>query len=91
MEALSKRHSAREFASEPLPLQLLSNLLWAAYGINRVDGRRTAPSALNAQEIDIFVALPSGAYRYDAVANVLTLVAASDVRRIWCMSLTLRV
>ena len=82
MEALAKRHSAREFASEPLPLPLLSNLLWAAYGINREDGGRTAPSALNAQEIDIFVALPSGAYRYDAITHALTLVAASDVRRI---------
>jgi SagB-type dehydrogenase family enzyme len=82
MEALAKRHSAREFASDPLPLPLLSNLLWAAYGINREDGGRTAPSALNAQEIDIYVALPSGAYRYDAAANVLALVAASDVRRI---------
>lgn len=82
MEALAKRHSAREFAPEPLPLPLLSNLLWAAYGINREDGGRTAPSALNAQEIDIFVALPSGAYRYDAATHGLTLVAASDVRRI---------
>jgi len=82
MEALAKRHSAREFASEPLSLPLLSNLLWAAYGINREDGGRTAPSALNAQAIDIFVALPSGAYRYDAITHALTLVAASDVRRI---------
>ena len=82
MEALAKRHSVREFASEPLPLPLLSNLLWAAYGVNREDGGRTAPSALNAQEIDIYVALPSGAYRYDAPTHALTLVAASDVRRI---------
>ena len=82
MDALAKRHSAREFASDPLPLPLLSNLLWAAYGINREDGGRTAPSALNAQEIDIFVALPMGAYRYDAVTHTLMLVAANDVRRV---------
>lgn len=82
MEALLMRHSSREFSPEPLPLPLLSTLLWAAYGINRGDGGRTAPSALNAQEIDIYVALPSGAYRYDAAANSLQLVAASDVRRI---------
>lgn len=82
MEVLAKRHSAREFSSDSLPLPLLSNLLWAAFGINREDGGRTAPSALNAQEIDIFVALPSGAYRYDAATHGLTLVAASDVRRI---------
>lgn len=81
MEALAMRHSSREFSPEPLPLPLLSNLLWAAYGINREDGGRTAPSALNAQEIDIFVALSSGAYRYDAATHTLILVAASDIRR----------
>jgi SagB-type dehydrogenase family enzyme len=82
MEALSKRRSEREFATAELPLELLSNLLWAADGINRTEGGRTAPSALDAQEIDIYVALPSGAYLYDAKAHVLRLVAASDLRRI---------
>lgn len=82
MTALSKRHSAREFASEQLPLPMLSNLLWAGFGVNRPDGGRTAPSALNAQEIDVYVALPSGAYLYDATANVLQLVSASDLRRV---------
>ena len=78
-DALSRRHSSRDFAPKELPWPLLSNLLWAAYGINRVDKGRTAPSAINSQEIDIYVALPSGAYLYDATANVLQLVAASDV------------
>jgi nitroreductase len=82
MEALARRHSSREFAPDALPLPLLSGLLWAAYGLNRTDGGRTAPSALNAQEIDLFVALPSGAYRYDAAAHELRLVAASDLRRV---------
>lgn len=82
MEALARRHSSRDFAPDPLPLQLLSNLLWAAYGINRADGGRTAPSALNVQEIDIFVALPSGAYCYVAVTHELHLVAPSDLRRV---------
>jgi len=82
MEALSKRQSAREFAPTALPLSLLSNLLWAANGINRTDGHHTAPSAMNAQEIDIYVALPSGAYLYDAMANALQLVAGSDIRRV---------
>lgn len=82
MEALAKRRSSREFAHDPLPLQLLSDLLWAAYGTNRADGGRTAPSALNAQEIDVFVALSSGAYRYDAGAHALRRVAASDLRAI---------
>ena len=60
MEAIAKRHSAREFAARELPLPLLSNLLWAANGVNRADGGRTAPSAMNAQEIDVYVALPVG-------------------------------
>ncbi|HUX91352.1 MAG TPA: SagB/ThcOx family dehydrogenase [Gallionellaceae bacterium] len=82
IEALAKRRSSRGFASTPLPLPLLSDLLWSAYGVNRADGGRTAPSALNAQEIDVFVALSSGAYAYDAAAHQLQLVAASDLRRI---------
>jgi nitroreductase len=82
METLARRHSSREFKSDALPLPLLSGLLWAAYGVNRPDGGRTAPSALNAQEIDVFVALPSGAYGYDAAAHELHLVAASDLRRV---------
>ena len=82
MEALAGRHSTRDFAADTLPLPLLSGLLWAAYGLNRIDGGRTAPSALNAQEIDVYVALPSGAYCYDAAAHELRLVAASDLRRV---------
>jgi nitroreductase len=82
MEALAKRHSSREFASTPLPMSLLSDLLWAAYGMNRAGGGRTAPSALNAQEIDVYVALPAGAYLYDAAVHQLHLVAASDLRRV---------
>ena len=82
MEALAKRHSSREFAPDALPLPMLSGLLWAAFGVNRPDGGRTAPSALDAQEIDVYVALPSGAYRYDAKSNSLQLVAASDLRRV---------
>lgn len=82
MEALAARRSSREFAPDPLPLPLLAGVLWAAFGVNRPDGGRTAPTAINAQEIDVFVALPTGAYLYDASKNVLTLVAATDVRRV---------
>ena len=82
MDALARRHSSRDFANTPLPLPLRSNLLWAAYGMNRNGGGRTAPSALNAQEIDVYVALPSGAYLYDAAAHQLNLVAANDLRRV---------
>lgn len=82
MLTLSRRRSSREFAPEPLPLSTLSNLLWAACGVNRLDGGRTAPSALNAQEVDLYVALPEGAYRYNATAHALQLVSAADVRRV---------
>ena len=82
MEAIGKRRSAREFASRELPLPMLSSLLWAANGVNRAGGGRTAPSAMNAQEIDVYVALPSGAYLYDAAANALQLVAGQDIRRV---------
>lgn len=82
MDALARRRSSRDFASTPLPLPLLSNLLWSAYGVNRTEGGRTAPSALNAQEIDVYVALPSGAYFYDAASHQLNLVAANDLRRV---------
>lgn len=82
MQALAKRRSSREFASRPLPLPVLSSLLWAAFGVNRRGGGRTAPSAIDAQEIDVYVALPQGAYAYDARTHALNLVAASDLRRV---------
>jgi SagB-type dehydrogenase family enzyme len=82
MQALAKRRSSREFARKPLPLPVLSSLLWAAFGVNRRAGGRTAPSAINAQEIDVYVALPDGAYLYDARKHALRLVAGSDLRRI---------
>ncbi len=82
MEALAARRSSRDFSSEPLPLPLLGGLLWAAFGVNRPDGHRTAPTALNAQEVDVFAALPTGAYRYDASSHQLIRVAATDVRRV---------
>jgi SagB-type dehydrogenase family enzyme len=82
MEAISRRRSDREFSNQILPLPLLSNLLWAAYGVNRADGHRTAPSALDAQEIDVYVALPSGAYLYDATAHQLQLIVSNDLRSI---------
>ena len=82
MEALAKRSTARVFdPARELSQQQLSNLLWAAWGVNRPDGRRTAPSASNKQEIDIYVLIKQGAYRYDAQAHKLVGVAAGrDVR-----------
>ncbi|HTX19098.1 MAG TPA: SagB/ThcOx family dehydrogenase [Bacteroidota bacterium] len=81
MAALNLRQSTRSFDAKALPLQELSNLLWAADGINRPEaGKRTAPSAMNWQEVDIYVALAEGVYIYDAKANSLTPVAAGDLR-----------
>ncbi len=80
MEVLKTRQSARAFGTVPLAPQVLSNLLWAAFGVTRADGRRTAPSARNWQEIDIYVVLPEGAFRYDAKEHVLDPVKAGDHR-----------
>ncbi len=82
MQVLKARQSAREYGSEKLPPQVLSNLLWAAWGINRPDGHRTAPSASNKQEIDVYVVMPEGAYIYDAKAHALNPVASGDLRAV---------
>jgi SagB-type dehydrogenase family enzyme len=81
MTVLKERKSSRQFSSRPLPPQVLSNLLWAAFGINRPDGRRTAPSAVNWQETSVYVVLPEGAYVYDAQKNLLREVASGDLRK----------
>lgn len=81
MQALHARHSTREFAGKPLAPQLLSNLLWAAAGVNRPDsGKRTAPSARDWREIDIYVATAEGAYLYEPDAHTLRWVVTRDVR-----------
>ena len=80
MDALAKRSTARAFDSKDLTPQQLSSLLWAAFGINRPDGKRTAPSARNFQETDIYVLLKQGAYVYAAKSNKLDLVVAEDIR-----------
>ena len=80
MQVLKDRHSTREFSSQKLSPQTLSNLLWAAFGINRPDDKRTAPSAMNWQEIDVYVATQDGLYVYDAKANALKPVLQQDVR-----------
>lgn len=83
MQALKARHSTREFASKPLPSQVLSNLLWAASGVNRPEsGQRTAPSAHDWREIDVYVATAEGAYRYDPPTHTLQRVVAGDIRKL---------
>ena len=84
MQALSDRASQREFADKQLSLEDLSSLLWAANGVNREDGKRTAPSAVNAQDIDIYVCMASGAYLYDAKQNQLIRITTEDLRPAVC-------
>ncbi|MFB3778376.1 MAG: SagB/ThcOx family dehydrogenase [Bryobacteraceae bacterium] len=80
MQALNERKSTREFGAEKLPQQVLANLLWAAFGVNRPDGRRTAPSASNRQEIEIYAVMADGVFLYDAQAHALRQVAKEDLR-----------
>lgn len=80
MQALKQRKSGRDYSAKEISLQTLSDLLWAGFGITRPDGRRTAPSAANVQEIDIYVAKADGLFRYNARANTLELIAAEDIR-----------
>jgi len=83
MEVLRDRQSSREYGGESLPLQTLSDLLWAAAGINRPDsGKRTAPSARNWQEIEVYAVTSAGAYLYDAGAHALKAVAPGDLRAV---------
>jgi nitroreductase len=82
MQVLNERKSARAYTDEKFSPQALSNLLWAAWGINRPDGRRTAPSAANRQEVEIYVVLAEGAYLWDAKANVLNPVVSGDLRKV---------
>lgn len=80
MQALSQRKTGRNIGEQKFSAQVLSNLLWAAFGVNREDGRRTAPSAMNVRDIDIYVFMAEGVYLYDAAAHALKPVLAGDSR-----------
>lgn len=86
LAALLERRTNRSVSAKPLPLQVLSNLLWAAFGVNRAEGTlrgrtgRTAATASNSQEIDLYVALPEGVYLYEAVHHHLMPVVSGDFR-----------
>lgn len=87
MQALTARRTTRAFMDKALPPQMLSNLLWAAFGVNRPravksDLGRTAPSAYNKQDITLEVVLADGVYVYDAEANLLRPVLSGDVRSV---------
>ncbi|HRU05121.1 MAG TPA: SagB/ThcOx family dehydrogenase [Candidatus Brocadiia bacterium] len=82
MQALRERRTTRSFdAARPLSAQVLSNLLWAACGVNRPEsGKRTAPTAVNWQEIDVYVAKSDGVFLFDAKAHALRQVLTEDIR-----------
>lgn len=81
-DALSQRHSSREFADTEISEQVLSQLLWAACGINRPESKKiTAPSAINAQDIVVYVVRKDGAYRYEPQENILVNVCGKDLRK----------
>lgn len=85
LTALWERKTNRNISPEQLPPQILSNLLWAAFGVNRPNASsrkpgRTAPSASNSQEIDLYVALPEGVYLYEAIPHRLKPIVAGDFR-----------
>jgi SagB-type dehydrogenase family enzyme len=82
MQALNERQTTRSFTRDSLTLQQLSDLLWAGFGINRPDqGKRTAPSAMNWQEINIYLTLPGGSYVYAAESHSLKFINNKDLRK----------
>lgn len=83
MQALNDRASSREFSSRDLTQQQLSNLLWAAWGINRpADGKHTAPSSNNKQEMLLYIALPTGLYLYLPESHAMQLIHNRDIRKV---------
>ncbi len=82
MQALKKRKTQRDISDKKLTLQQLSDLLWAADGINRPDGKRTAPAAMAIYSVDIYAVLPEGVYLYDVAKHELKPVAKGDFRKL---------
>ena len=80
-EALNNRRTVRKFQDKELTLQQISDMVWSANGINRPDGKRTAPSALNRQNILVYVALKDGAYLYNPQKHLLEKVSDKDLRK----------
>ena len=80
LEALDNRQSQRSFSTKELSLQEISNILWAAFGVTRPDGKRTAPTARDWREFDIYVVKENGWYIYEAEKNVLLKMGKEDLR-----------
>ena len=80
MQALAERKSTKSFGDKAVSAQDVSNLLWAAWGVSRPDGRRTAPTARNSQAVEVYVVLDSGVWRYDGPKHLLEQVLPGDLR-----------
>ena len=80
MQALAERKTVRDYKPGELDAATLSEILYAANGVNRPDGKRTIPTAMNTQDLEVYVALPGAAYHYDAKANKLVRIDAGDFR-----------
>ena len=80
IEALKLRRSIREYSDRPLPAQILSDLLWAAFGINRPSGDRTAPYWRHIMVIDVYAAMADGVWLYEPKRHALLLHSRSDIR-----------
>ncbi len=80
-KALQDRKSTRTFTDKALSQQTLADLLWAADGVNRSDGRRTVPSAMNRQDVVVYVGTAEGSFRYDAKAHKLVKIGSGDLRK----------
>jgi nitroreductase len=79
-EALQERHSSRDFRPDELQVSFISDILWAGFGVNRPDGKRTAPSAYNVRDIDIYIITGNGLYRYEANGHSLSALLPDDLR-----------
>jgi len=83
LDALKQRRSVRSFAQKPIEPQLLSDLLWAAFGVNRPDsGMRTAPSSYNWQDVTLYVFTADGVWTYEAAGHRLLPVRQGDHRKL---------
>lgn len=78
-QALQDRQSVRSFAAKPVDRQMLSNILWVAYGVNREDGRRTIPTAKDEKDLSIYVTNDQGVFLYDATENALQMISPKSL------------
>ena len=80
MQALAERKTIRDYKPAELDAVTISEILYAANGVNRPDGKRTIPTAMNTQDLEVYIALPNAAYHYDAKANKLVKIDDGDFR-----------